>query len=254
MAHWEPDPDYDRPRRGRGGLFWAAVIIAAMACAGIVLWVAFPQVRPAGVDPARVVYMVGILALAIVTGGSMLRENPWRALGQLSIWLAIGCGLALAYTYRAELGFGPAPAAEGTGARPADSPRQPTLAATTSGDREVTLYAQGGHFFVEAEVEGRKITFMIDTGASDVALTQDDARSLGITPSEREFTRAYQTANGIARGAPVTLDSIAVGPIDLRNVEGSVVEGQMQVSLLGMSFLNRLSGYQVVGDRLILKQ
>ncbi len=95
---------------------------------------------------------------------------------------------------------------------------------------------------------------MIDTGASDIALSREDADKLGISPSDREFTRIYQTANGTMRGAPVTLDSVAIGPIDVRDVAASVAEGDMGVSLLGMSFLNRLAGYQVTGDRLTLRQ
>ncbi len=62
------------------------------------------------------------------------------------------------------------------------------------------------------------------------------------------------TANGMTRGAPVTLDSVGIGPIDVRYVDAMVVQGDMQGSLLGMSFLNKLSGYQVTGDRLVLRQ
>jgi len=98
------------------------------------------------------------------------------------------------------------------------------------------------------------VMFMVDTGASDVVLSAGDALRIGITPAKREFTKVYNTANGTMRGAPVVLDSVAIGPIDVRYVDASVAESDLQISLLGMSFLNRLSGYQVSGDGLTLKQ
>ena len=83
---------------------------------------------------------------------------------------------------------------------------------------------------------------------------QADARRLGYEPSTLAYTRIYQTANGTVRGAPVTIPEIAIGPIRLTNVEASVNEHETDGSLLGMSFLGRLSGWQVSGNTLILRQ
>jgi aspartyl protease family protein len=179
----------------------------------------------------------------------VFRANPGRTLRHVAIWMAIVASLALLYSFRHEFGMA---RDRVTGNL---APTRGVAATTATGTREVTLFAKSdGHFYAQVEVEGKEILFMIDTGASDIALSREDADKLGISPSERGFTRIYQTANGTMRGAPVTLDSVAIGPIDVRNVAASVAEGDMGVSLLGMSFLNRLAGYQVTGDRLTLRQ
>ncbi len=246
MARWESDND---PQGGGNARFWMLVVLALV----VVVVVALLAGKAAGVDPVRIVYMTGALVLAVFVGGSMLRDNPWSALGQLAIWVGIGALIALGYTYRAELGFGPEPATETAELR--HLPQTPSGAIkTTTGPRSVTLYAQGGHFFAQAEVGGKMLTFMVDTGATVVALSRDDARALGITPAQSDFTEAIDTANGVTRGARVTLDSVGIGPIDMRDVEAMVVDGDMRGSLLGMSFLNRLAGYQVTGDKLVLTQ
>jgi aspartyl protease family protein len=96
--------------------------------------------------------------------------------------------------------------------------------------------------------------FLVDTGASEVMLSPADARRLGYEPAALAYTRLYQTANGTVRGAPVTIPEIVIGPIRLTNVEASVNEHETEGSLLGMSFLGRLSGYQVNGNTLTLRQ
>ena len=111
----------------------------------------------------------------------------------------------------------------------------------------------GGHFVVEIEVNGIAIRFLVDTGASDVILSPADAARLGFNLSDLRYIRTYRTANGIVQGAPVRLDRVAVGPIALTNVRASVNGAPMRRSLLGMSFLSRLSGYEVRDDRLTLR-
>lgn len=238
---------YDEPPKGRGGCFWALIFLVLIAGLVVGLLVAFPNAPGATYDAPRLVYLVALLGVLVVSVGAMFAESPGRTLRHIAIWVAIGAGIALLYAFRGE--FGMARDRVIGNAMPAQG-----VATVTPTEKTVTLFAQGGHFFAEAEVEGKKVMFMVDTGASDIALTRADAQRLGIMPSEREFTRVYQTANGLSRGAPVTLDSVAIGPIDIRYVQGSIVQGEMQMSLLGMSFLNRLSGYQVTGDRLVLRQ
>ena len=104
----------------------------------------------------------------------------------------------------------------------------------------------------DALVNGHVVHFLIDTGASDVSLTMDDARRLGFDPAKLSFTTQYQTANGITLGARVTIDEIKVGDITVRNVAGSVMQDNAGASLLGMSFLNALGSYEFRGDRLVL--
>lgn len=256
MAAPRPDWEhhYDEPPKGRGGCFWTLILLVLVAGLVVGLLVAFPnapglgdQASGLGDETPRLVYLVALLAILIVSLGASFAESPGRTLRHIAIWVAIGSGIALLYAFRGE--FGMARDRVVGNAMPAQG-----VASVTPTEKSVTLYAQGGHFFAEAEVEGKKVMFMVDTGASVIALSRDDARRLGITPAERDFNQPISTANGTTRGAPVTLGSVAIGPIDIRYVEAMVIEGEMQGSLLGMSFLNRLSGYQVTGDRLVLRQ
>jgi aspartyl protease family protein len=107
----------------------------------------------------------------------------------------------------------------------------------------VTLVAgASGHFFVEPSVNGSRIKMMVDTGATTVSLTKDDARRIGINPAPDDFTISASTGNGIIRVAPVLLKEVVIGDISVRNVI-AVVHPQhgLAHSLLGMSFLSKLS-------------
>ena len=114
--------------------------------------------------------------------------------------------------------------------------------------------SRNGHYFSEALMNGRRIQSMVDTGASAVALTYSDAEDAGIFVSPSDFTIAVQTANGIARVAPVMIDSIEIGDILVRDVQGVVSEpGSLNMTLLGMSFLRRLSRFEMRDSKLILE-
>ncbi len=123
-----------------------------------------------------------------------------------------------------------------------------------AGDELVVEADSRGHYYVDAEVNGESVRFLVDTGATMVALSPDDAARIGFRPGPAEFTGRARTANGIARIAPVMIDEIEVGDIRVRNVPGAVLDTAMRNSLLGMSFLARLSGFEVRGNRLILRQ
>jgi clan AA aspartic protease (TIGR02281 family) len=124
----------------------------------------------------------------------------------------------------------------------------------TRGDLEYVVEAgPGGHYLVEALVNGAPVTFLVDTGASDIVLTLDDARRSGLEPRALPFTQRFSTANGEVRGAPVVLREIRIGQLYLYDVSASVNEAPLEISLLGMSFLEQLSGYQVERGRLILR-
>jgi aspartyl protease family protein len=123
-------------------------------------------------------------------------------------------------------------------------------------DREVRLRADAnGHFVFKAAVNERLANFVADTGATYVVLTYDDAERLGLSPHTLDFSAPVQTANGIARVAPVTLDRIRVEDITVRNVPAAVAEkGVLGTNLLGMSFLRRLKSFQIQGNELVLVQ
>ena len=110
-----------------------------------------------------------------------------------------------------------------------------------------------GHFVIDATVDGVPITFLLDTGASDIVLTLDDARQLGFLPHNLEFSQRFQTANGQVRGAPVRLRELRIGQFSLYDQVASVNEAPLAISLLGMRFLDQLSSYRVEDGRLILR-
>lgn len=126
----------------------------------------------------------------------------------------------------------------------------------TSSDADVEIAAtEAGHFETEAEINGARIDVMVDTGATLVALTYEDAQRAGIYLNSADFTYRVKTANGIAKVAPVEISSIAIGDITVRNVRGAVTEpGKLHKTLLGMSFLNRLSRVEMRPNGLALHE
>jgi clan AA aspartic protease (TIGR02281 family) len=111
----------------------------------------------------------------------------------------------------------------------------------------------GGHFLVEAVVNGAPVIFLVDTGASNVVLTMEDAERLGFRPESLRFTERFASANGEVRAAPVVLRELRIGQFSVFDMPASVNEAPLRVSLLGMSFLRRLQGYSVDDGRLILR-
>jgi aspartyl protease family protein len=134
-------------------------------------------------------------------------------------------------------------------------------AAPTSPDparsgRTVELRAGSyGHYRTTAEINGRPVTVLVDTGASMVALSFEDAQAAGIFVRDGDFTHRVSTANGFARVAPITIARISVGDITVRDVAGAVMEnGKLGTSLLGMSFLGRLQRVDMRGGTLVLQE
>lgn len=108
-----------------------------------------------------------------------------------------------------------------------------------------------GHFFVDARVNGAPIRFLVDTGATIVALTPDDARAAGVLNGMLKYDLPIQTADGVTHAAPVTIREIVLGQMAQEEVPAVVMEKQGAISLLGMSFLGRLN-YEVKDQQLFL--
>ncbi|MCP4329871.1 MAG: TIGR02281 family clan AA aspartic protease [Alphaproteobacteria bacterium] len=120
--------------------------------------------------------------------------------------------------------------------------------------REIRIDAhQSGHFLVDVAVNGVELPFMVDTGASLVTLSKQDAERAGIETAWLDYTERMQTANGIIRAAPVELDELRIGDLELRDVKATINESPMGISLLGLSFLERLDGYEVRNETLLLR-
>lgn len=150
-----------------------------------------------------------------------------------------------------------------TGAHPAATTDlatpQPAASAPASSSpaygRSMTIEpGQNGHFSVAAEVDGRRMDFMIDTGASVIALREQDAARLGIHPARREYTANVATANGVVHAAPVELGLVEVGSLSVRNVAALVLpDDALGQNLLGMSFLSQVR-WEHRDGRLVLEQ
>ncbi|MCR9078239.1 MAG: TIGR02281 family clan AA aspartic protease [Hyphomonadaceae bacterium] len=127
---------------------------------------------------------------------------------------------------------------------------------TTSIRRKATIYNRAdGHYWTRALVNKKSsVEFMVDTGASVVALTYKDAQKMGLRPDQLDYRWEIRTAGGKTMGASVLVDTIQIGQVKVKNVEAMVLRNDLEQSLLGMSFLRELYSYEFRGERLIIQQ
>lgn len=122
----------------------------------------------------------------------------------------------------------------------------------SASDTAITVpRAEDGHYYLTLTVEDQAIDFMVDTGASNVVLTQSDARRLGIDPDGLAYLGEANTANGVVRTARVKLTNVELGPIFDEVLAASVNDGEMEGSLLGMDYLGRFH-IEITGNSMIL--
>lgn len=152
----------------------------------------------------------------------------------------------------------PAPAPQAQAATRAAAPPLSPAAPTTAAPQASVSKAADGHFWAEAQVDGAgaapgRVKFLVDTGATIVALTEPDARRLGLDPSTLAYETEVQTAAGETRAARVRLRSVSVAGARVEDVEAVVVRAGLNDSLLGMSYLGRLSAFEATQSALILR-
>ncbi|WP_420012226.1 retropepsin-like aspartic protease family protein [Tateyamaria sp.] len=111
-----------------------------------------------------------------------------------------------------------------------------------------------GHYYLTLDLNGTPTAFMVDTGATDMVLTQADAAAAGLNPETLNYFGRAFTANGEVRTAPVRLDTVAIGNIEDRDVPAVVNNGQMEQSLLGMGYLQRWGRIEISGNELTLSR
>ncbi|MGL4395697.1 MAG: retropepsin-like aspartic protease family protein [Hyphomicrobium sp.] len=182
------------------------------------------------------------LFVMVAVGGAWALKHPDRMVGLVET----ATGIKLASLAERPLGGTPETNSS-DGARTSSS---------AEGDGDMTIQANdNGHFETEIEINGRSIDVMVDTGATLVALTYEDAERAGLFLSASDFTHGVRTANGVAKVAPVQLDEITLGDITVRNVRGAVSEpGKLHKTLLGMSFLGRLTRVDMRANALVLHE
>ncbi len=113
---------------------------------------------------------------------------------------------------------------------------------------------RSGQFLANVEINGREIEFLVDTGASDLVLSQADAEAAGIEMDQLNFFIRSMTANGEVKSAPVRLETVALAKFLDTDVPARVNGGELGISLLGMTYLDRFSSYRVEGDKMYLSR
>jgi aspartyl protease family protein len=222
-------------------LLVAAVLIGVVALAA--------QVAPGALndDDKRMQLIYLCVILAALAGGlaARLQARPGTTLAHLGTWGVIFAALILIYSYRDEF----------SGIRDRFTAELLPAQGTETGPSSIAYQAEAdGHYHVYGAIDGSSVRFLVDSGATDIVLSPDDARMLGMQPEYLDYTMMAQTANGTVRGAPVRLKTLKVGPIVMHDVPATVNDAEMPYSLLGMEFLRRLKSWGVQNGRLTFEQ
>jgi aspartyl protease family protein len=192
------------------------------------------------------IYLLLLGALIATTVVMLYRGRFGRALRDAVLWLFIMSALVVGYAFRADLNI--------IGQR-VFATLVPGYAVSSEDGKTLEFVAgPDRHFLVKGKVNDTTVTFVADTGATTVLLSHDDAVRVGIDLEDLSFRLPVQTANGMTLAAPYRIKRLSVGEISRTNVSALIAQpGMTHTSLLGMSFLGRLSSFEVRGDRLVLR-
>lgn len=133
-----------------------------------------------------------------------------------------------------------------------ESPGSSLAASVVSGQGTTLNRGPDGHFYADAQVNGVTVHFLVDTGATGVALSAADARRVGLPFFQTEFTAVGRGASGEVRGKLVTLDRVSLGGKSVENVSGAILEDS-EMSLLGQSFLSRMGTIEMTADKMVVR-
>jgi aspartyl protease family protein len=223
-------------------LIWIALVLAA----ALGLW-QLSRLFPGAVTGQDAPYLVRTLGvLAFVSAGVVFarRMKFAEVVRNIAVWVAIAAVLVLGYSYRDAL--------SSVGAR-VQSEFIPGNPVALEPHTMVLTQDSGGDFYVFGTVNGTRVRFLVDTGASDIVLAPADARRIGIDVAALQYVPGYETANGIGAGARVTLNTLSVGRFTVWNVPVDVNRTDMHASLLGMAFLKRMKSFEFRDRELILR-
>jgi len=221
--------------------------IAALAVIGLGVWrlsTLFPNQLDSDGDQVRVILLAAVLAV-VASSVILSRRFPFvEALRNIAIWSAIALVLAIGFAFQGEL------QSVYFRLRAELIPGYPIAASA----KELVLAAnEDGHFYVIGDVNGTPVKFLVDTGASDVVLSPDDARRLGIDVTGLDFSQPYDTANGVGYGAAYRVARLELGEVELTDVPVSINQAPMSESLLGMSVLRDTASVEIRDRKLFLR-
>jgi aspartyl protease family protein len=227
----------------RRRLLWALLIGLAVALGLIIMRHDAGTIDGLGQDFGSLVYKIVLLIFVGSIVLALFRDRFSEAVTAALVWVVIALVLVVGYTYRADLReVAERVLAELVPGRPVSHGRVVEIAR-----------GHAGEFQVATHVNNARVSMVLDTGASAIVLTPDAAKAAGLPLEMLAYTVNIDTANGRARAAAVTLERVGVGSIVEHAVPALIAQpGQLKVSLLGMSFLNRLESYSVTSDKLIL--
>ncbi|GAB4139251.1 MAG: hypothetical protein Tsb0016_05810 [Sphingomonadales bacterium] len=134
------------------------------------------------------------------------------------------------------------------------TPSRAAAETEASGPRVIIYRGKFGQFLARGWVNGEEIIFVVDTSASHVVLSPDDAERLGLRPAPEQYTVSARTAAGNIKAAPIRLTRVSLGPIHVENVDALINIVPMGYSLLGASYLDRLSQVDIQGSQMVLQQ
>jgi aspartyl protease family protein len=184
---------------------------------------------------ANLAYL-GLLGAVIVGWFFMQNRNALgKTAQQAAVWALIFVGVIAAVGLWGDLRNSVAPQQSVMGGERIELPRQ-----------------SDGHYYITLTVNGTPVDFVVDTGASQVVLTREDAKRVGIDVDALRFLGSANTANGRVPTAPVWLDSVRIGDISDSGVSAVVNGGDMDGSLLGMTYLGLFSRIEIEGGKLVL--
>ena len=247
---FDGEKDHRSERRSEGGdtfrdllptFLIIASVLGGLAVAGWLLGETF------GIfDTAEDGLFAGFLiALLVFLCGGLLvrgRHRIGSIVKSLLAWVAIGLVAVAGYGYRHELTM--------VWQRVVGELSPGTA---VYGDRSLTVRASGnGAFFMDVFLNGRPARMLVDTGATGLALSPEDARAAGLDVGGLRYTVPVQTADGASLAAPAVLDTIQVGGLTFRNQRALVLR-HGRLSLLGVAILRRFQSFEINGDRLTLR-
>ncbi|QIB32881.1 retropepsin-like aspartic protease family protein [Ancylobacter pratisalsi] len=231
-------------------LMWI-VVIGLAAGIGLIAW-SDATGGIAGLSAGQLAHLVAYGAIGLVVGAGVVATFTGRlgeALRAAALWLVIFAFLAVGYTYRVEI--------HATAYRVLAelAPGYAVPLASTGGPAVEVARARDGDFNVRVEINGNRIPMLVDTGASSVVLTPEDAVEVGLPIEFLRYDIPIDTANGRGKAAAVVLDRIAIaGSIEERDVPALIASpGTLKHSLLGMSFLSRLASFEIRGEKLVMR-